>query len=48
MEYWDADLSPCNYATSHFPTEESSFVSLQLRDQQLVFCIYISLELFDT
>ena len=30
MEHWDAVLSP---ATTHFPAERSSFVSLQLRDR---------------
>ena len=32
MEDWDADLSPCNFATTHFPAEGSSFITLELRD----------------
>ena len=42
MEDWDADLSPCNFTTFHFPTVSSrtpiwqrafwSFSSLELRD----------------
>ena len=32
MEDWDADLSLCNFATTHFPAERSSCISLQLRD----------------
>ena len=37
MEDWDADLSPCNFATAHFPAEISSFISLQhLTDLSLV------------
>ena len=32
MSDWDADLSPCNFATTHFPAERSSLISLQLRD----------------
>ena len=32
MEDWDADLSPCNFATSHFRAERSSYL-LQLRDR---------------
>ena len=31
MEDWHADLSPCNFATTHFPAERSSLISLQLR-----------------
>ena len=27
------DLSPCNFATAHFPAERSSFTSLWLRDR---------------
>ena len=27
-----ADLSPCNFATTHFPIERTMFISLQLRD----------------
>ena len=27
-----ADLSPCNFATTHFPAKRSSFISLLLRD----------------
>ena len=32
MEDWDADLSPCNFATTHVPAEINTFISLQLRD----------------
>ena len=32
MQDWDVDLSPCNFATTHFPAERSSFIILQLRD----------------
>ena len=32
MEDWDANVSPCNFATTHFPAERSSFIPLQLRD----------------
>ena len=32
MEDWDADLSPCNFVTTHFPAERSSFITLYLRD----------------
>ena len=32
MEDWDANLSPCNFATAHFPAERSSLINLQLRD----------------
>ena len=28
MEDWDADLSPCNFVTTHFPAERSSFITL--------------------
>ena len=31
MEDWGADLSPCNFATTHFPAERSSFIT---RDHQ--------------
>ena len=29
---WDADLSPCNFTTTHFPAQRSDFASLQLRN----------------
>ena len=32
MEDRDADLSPCNFATTRCPAERSSFISLQFRD----------------
>ena len=32
MEDWGADLSPCDFATTHFPAERSSFITLKLRD----------------
>ena len=32
MEDLGADLSACNFATTHFPAERSSFITLQLRD----------------
>ena len=28
MEDWDADLSPCHFATTHIPAERSSFIFL--------------------
>ena len=28
MEDWDADLSPCNFATTHFLAERSAFASM--------------------
>ena len=33
MEDWDDGLSPCDFATTHFPAKRSSFVSLELRDR---------------
>ena len=32
VEGWDADLSPCNFATFHFPSETSSSISLKPHD----------------
>ena len=32
MEDWDANLSPCNFATTHVPAERSRQNTLQLRD----------------
>ena len=32
MKDWDADLSPCNFATTHFPVERISLITPQLRD----------------
>ena len=32
MEDWDADLPPCDFATTHIPAERSIFISLELRD----------------
>ena len=32
MEDWGTDLSPRNFATTHFPAERSSFITLELRD----------------
>ena len=36
MEDWGADLSPCNFATPHFPAERNSFISLYLCDCPLL------------
>ena len=35
MEDWDADLSPCNFATTKFPAERSSFITLYIGDLKI-------------
>ena len=32
MDDWEVALSPCSFATTHFPAERSSFISLEFRD----------------